>query len=92
MNLTEDYTDTFSGNDTVTDKEYYNPQTDNSDNIINKNDSKTDYGKIETIHRDKDTVVTMFKSNPEIMNAIIEFNNVYENALEYLDVLFMGVL
>ena len=34
----------------------------------------------------------MFKSNPEIMNAIIEFNNVYENALEYLDVLFMGVL
>ena len=92
VNLTEDYTDTFSGNDTVTDKEYYNPQTDNSDNIINKNDSKTDYGKIETIHRNKDTVVTMFKSNPEIMNAIIEFNNVYENALEYLDVLFMGVL
>lgn len=63
-------------------------------------DVNTTYGKKNTITYGKkltrieklNYVLTNNYSTPELIEQTIKLNNIYEEALEYLDILFMGVL
>ena len=110
-NSGEDKNETInSGSDETNGNDFYNPVIDTSDNIINKNNASTNYGKkvdnnitygkkLSTEYGKNITrteklnyILTNNYSTPELIEQTNKLNNIYEEALEFLDILFMGVL
>lgn len=90
-------TRTFSGIDTnsVEDKNYFNPADENNSEMISdksKSDGTISYGKTERYISDRQHAVSWARSNPEILKASLELEDVYTKALASLDDLFMVIL
>lgn len=88
--------DTNSGTDSSNDtaKHYLNPVDNQSDKLSDKDsvDRKVIYGKTIKKVEDLQHAVSWARSNPEIMKAALDLEDIYTKALASLDCLFMVVL
>lgn len=75
-------------------KNYLNPLDDQSDVLDSKGkqDNSYEYGKHTHRTEDRQHAVSWARSNPEIMKASLELEDIYTKALESLDNLFMEIL
>lgn len=73
---------------------YYNPLDTQSNTLSDTDKSKGNlkYGKKITTKEDYQHAVSWARSNPEIMKASLELQDIYSLALEFMDNLFMEIL
>ena len=95
VNITD--TDTNSGTDSsnLEAKQYLNPINNNSSNILSDkrvDDNSFTHGKVVTMNRTKILQYAFNDNNATLIKAINGLDDIYEEALEYLDRLFMVIL